>query len=204
MRIACAFTLCAVAACASGGSEAAERRVDTAGRRDSIAAAAASSMNENHVVGLLALTHAADSALGLLGATKGSSSDVKEFGRMIIREHHALRKDILDLGVQLGVPAETPRVPAEDAPAEARQTLESSPAGEGWDREYVDYAIAVHNAALENTARALAATQRSEIKQFVDKSVPILQKHIDKARSLRKSLPRVQDTTRASATAGRP
>jgi putative membrane protein len=191
--------LCAVAACASGGSEAAERRADTTGRRDSIAAVAASSMNEHDVIGLLALTHGADSALGTLGASKGTASDVKEFGRMIVREHHALRKDILDLGDQLGTAAETPRVAPDEAPADVLQTLESSPAGEQWDREYVDYAIAVHNAALENTARALAATHHAEVRQFIDKSVPILQKHIDKARSLRKSLPRAQDTVKANA-----
>jgi hypothetical protein len=38
----------------------------------------------------------------------------------------------------------------------------------------------------------LAATRRAEVKQFIDKSVPILQKHLDKAHSLRKSLPRPQ------------
>jgi hypothetical protein len=57
----------------------------------------------------------------------------------------------------------------------------------------MSYALAEHQASMENTARALAATQRPEIKQFVDKSVPILQKHIDKARSLRKSLPKPLD-----------
>jgi len=193
MKPVCAFVLiCTVAACASGGSEAAERRTDTAGRRDSIAAAAAASLNENAVVGLLALTHASDSALGAMGATNGTSTDVKEFGRMILREHHALRKDILDLGIQQGLPAETPRVPPDAAPAGAREAVDNAPAGAAWDRAYMDYAIAEHQAALENTARALAATLRPEIKQFISKSVPILQKHIDKARSLRKSLPKAQ------------
>lgn len=197
MRIIGALLLCAVGGCASDGSEAAERRTDTAGRRDSIAAVAASSMNENQVVGLLALTHAADSTLGLLGSTTGTSSEVKEFGRMIVREHHALRKDVLDAGEQLGVPAATPRVAADDAPSDMRANLQSTPPGAEWDRAYVDYAIAMHEAALENTARALAATQRAEIKVYIAKSVPILQKHIDKARSLRKQLPRGVDTTRA-------
>lgn len=195
MRIVCASALiCAVAACASGGSEAAERRADTTGRRDSTAAAAAASMNENAVVGLLALTHAADSALGALGATNGVSTEVKEFGRMILREHHALRRDILDLSVQQGLTAETPRVAPDAASSGVREEMDNAPAGE-WDRAFVDYAIAEHQAALENTARALAATQRPEIRQFISKSVPILQKHIDKARSLRKSLPKPRPTT---------
>ncbi|HEY8174164.1 MAG TPA: DUF4142 domain-containing protein [Gemmatimonadaceae bacterium] len=191
MRITCAIALlaCATAACSSGGSEAAERRSDTAGLRDSVAAAAASSMNESNVLALLERTHAADSALGALGATSGTATEVKEFGRMILREHHALRKDAVELGLRLGITPETPRVPPDD-PAALRDSLATLQPGPDWDRAYMAYAIALHDASMENTARALAATQRPEVKQFVDKSVPILQKHIDKARSLRKSLPK--------------
>jgi putative membrane protein len=198
MRITCALALlgCAISACSSSGSEAAERRSDTAaGQRDSVAAVAASSMNESNVLALLELTHAADSALGALGAATGTATDVKEFGRMILREHHALRKDAADIAARLGLTPVPPRVPPDDAPADMRDNLAATQPGAGWDRAYMDYAIAVHEASMENTARALAATQRPEVKQFVDKSVPILQKHIDKARSLRKSLPKPPDAT---------
>lgn len=184
--------LCAIAACASQGSEVAERRADTAGRRDSIAAVAASSMNEGNVIALLGLTHAADSALGALGALKGKASEVKEFGRMIIREHHALHKDAADIARQLAIAPEPPRVAPDEPPSGMRDSLSAGSAGPAWDRAYMDYAVAMHESAMENTARALAAAQRPEVKQFIDKSVPIIQKHIDKARSLQKSLPLAQ------------
>jgi hypothetical protein len=104
MRItgALALLVCTMAACTSRGSEAAERSADTTGRRDSTAAVAAASMSESNVLALLDATHAADSALGALGATNGTASQVKEFGRMILREHHALRKDAVELGQKLG------------------------------------------------------------------------------------------------------
>jgi putative membrane protein len=185
---------CAITGCVSKGSEAAERSADTSGRRDSVAAVAAASMNENSVIGLLDLTHAADSALGTLGAVNGGSSEVKEFGRMILREHHALRRDAQQLAEQLGLTLQTPSVAPDDAPAAIRESLDAASAGAAWDRAYMDYAIAMHQAAMENTARALAATHRPEVKQFIDKSIPILQKHLDKARSLRKSLPKPEPT----------
>jgi len=187
----------AAAGCASKGSEAAERAADTTGRRDSLAAAAAASMNESNVLALLDHIHAADSALGTLGATNGTATEVKEFGRMILREHHALRKDAVDLAQRLGITPQAPRVPPDDAPAALRDSLFTWKPGLEWDRAYMDYALALHQASMENTARALAATQRPEVKQFVDKSVPILQKHIDKARSLRKSLPKPPDASPA-------
>lgn len=199
MREFCVLLLWStLAACASQGSEAAERRADTAGRRDSIAAVAAASMNESGVIGLLDHTHAADSALGALGAANGTSSDVKEFGRMILREHHALRRDALGLAQQLGLTPQTPSVPPDNAPTEIRESLSSASPGAAWDRAYIDYAIAMHQAAMENTARALAASRRDEVKQFIDKSVPILQKHLDKARALRKSLPKPQAPAKAA------
>ena len=188
-----AVVACVTAGCSSKGSEAAERAADSTSRRDSVAAAAAGSMNESNVLAVLDHTHAADSALGALGAANGTATEVKEFGRMILREHHALRKDIVDLGQHIGIAPEAPRVPPDEAPQELRDSLYVWKPGPAWDRAYMDYALALHQASMENTARALAATQRPEVKQFVDKSVPILQKHVDKARSLRRSLPKQPD-----------
>jgi predicted outer membrane protein len=190
MKMRCALLcLCATVGCASERSEAAAREADTVGRRDSIAAVAAASMGEEHVIGLLEQTHAADSALGALGATTGTATAVKEFGRMIMREHHALRRDASQLSQALGRPSQPPPVSPDEPPSAMRDSLAAADRGAAWDLAYVQYAIAVHQSAMENTARALAATKNDATKKFIEKSVPILQKHLDKASSLSKSLP---------------
>lgn len=189
MRITCAL-LALVAACASQGSEAAEREADTTAQRDSVAAVAAGTMRDEHVIALLEQTHAADSAVGLLGAQKGTATEVKDFGRMILREHHALRRDAAAVAQQIGIIPEAPPVAPDEPPTAMRDLVVTGEPGAGWDRVYLDYAIAVHSSALENTARALAATKRPEVTRFIEKSVPILQKHLDKARSLRRTLPK--------------
>jgi putative membrane protein len=188
MRVLAALLACAVMACASSGSDAAERREDTTGRRDSVAGVAAASLTEGGVVGLLLSVNTADSALGALGAQRGSTSEVKEFARMILREHMALRREVSQAATQLGITPETPRTAPDDAPAVMRSNLLGQPAGPVWDRAYVQYAVAMHEAAMENTARALAATKRPEIRQLIERSVPILDKHLTKARSLEKRL----------------
>jgi len=128
-----------------------------------------------------------DSALGVLGAVNGSTRQIKDFGGMIIREHHALSKDVSDLAKELGLQPIMPST-APDAPSEAMRTTlaNTQPGSAHWDKLYAQYAAAAHEAALENTARALAATKRPEIKRFIKSSVPILQKHLDKAKSLAK------------------
>lgn len=188
MRVYAALLLCAVMACATRGSEAAERREDSSGRRDSVAGVAAASLTENSVAGLLESVHAADSALGMLGAQRGSATDVKEFARMILREHMALAREASQAASQLGIAPNPPTVAPADAPADMRSNLLTQPAGPSWDRAYVQYAIAMHEAAIENTARALAATQRPEFRQLIERSVPILDKHLAKAKSLEKRL----------------
>jgi putative membrane protein len=183
--------LCAVIMTSAGcGSRAdsATVRNDTAGRFDSVAAVAAASMDESAVFGLLDQVNAADSAVGALGAQRATATDVRDFGRMITREHHALRRDAIDLARRLGL-APTPPAVAPDAPApDVRQQLESDSATAAWDRRYLDYAAAVHASALENAARALAATHQAEVKAYVSNLVPILQKHLDKATALAKAI----------------
>lgn len=160
---------------------------DSAGRFDSVAGVAASSMDDAAVFGLLDEVNASDSALGALGVARGRATEVKDFGRMITREHHALRKEGADLARQLGLVPATPRV-APDAPSAAMQQALASDTSVVWDARYLDYAIALHRSALENAARALAATQRPEIRTYIGTIIPIVQKHLDKAQVLEKQI----------------
>ena len=193
MRITVALLICAVAACTSQGSAAAERLEDTTGRRDSVAATAAASMNDARALGLLRMTHSADSALGALGALQGGSTEVKEFGRMILRVQAARGREATGGARALGLAIESPRVPPDDAPGGMREAVRVTTPGTGmWDQAYIAYAIAMHEAAMENTARALAATTRPEVRAYIERSVPILQKHLDRAKVLQERLAKAQ------------
>ena len=191
LPVVLAAIACALTACSSPGTSNAsggEVLDDTVGMRDSIAGTAAASMNENRVLGLLRYTHATDSALGALGAQRGSTQEIEDFGRMIMREHAALRRDVAAVARGLNIEVEDPRVTPAQAPEQMTQALLATPDGASWDRAYVDYTIAVHDAAMENTARALAATRSPAIREYISTTVPIMQKHVDKARSLQQSL----------------
>jgi predicted outer membrane protein len=192
---ACSCYLAAVvllAACGSRSSSA-TAHYDSAGGRDSVAAVAAATMDESAVFGLLDELNAADSAAGSLGAARATATEVRDFGRMITREHHALRKDGIELAHRLGLEPTQPRVPPDAPPPVMEQSLTKnagpdSVLSSAWDRAYIDYSMAVHNSALENAARALAATRRQEVKDYIGTIVPILQKHLDKAQTLAKLL----------------
>lgn len=193
LRAAMLLTMAASAACSSPGSAAEEWPVDSAGRRDSVAGVVAGSLDESQVIGLLEQTYAADSALGARGAASGSTLIIKDFGRMITREQHALRRDAVSLATELGIQPAAPRTEPDMPPQTMLDMLASGAPSASWDRAYLDYAIALYQSSMENTARALAATNRAEIRQLISRSVPILQKHLDKATSLRKQIADVRD-----------
>lgn len=180
------WALVFIAGCSTAESEAVVRD-DSAGRLDSVAAVAAASMREEHVIGLLALAHSADSAIGSIGFARSSTREVKDFGIMISREHMMLRRDALGLARDLGLGIGEPPVPPAAAPAHLRAVLDSAQAGRAWDRAYLDLAVAAHEASLENLARAYAATKSPQIKAYIDRSAPIIQKHLERAKRLQQS-----------------
>lgn len=141
-------------------------------------------MSEPHVIGLLAMDNAADSAIGSIGYAKASTREIKDFGIMISREHMSLRRDILGAARELGIGVGEPATPPAAPPAHLRAMLDSAPPGPNWDRAYLALAIAAHEASLENYARAYAATKSPEVKKYIDRSAPLIQKHLERAKRL--------------------
>jgi len=185
-RPSLAVAIALVAACCARTSSD-QVASDTAGRLDSVAGVAAASMDDAGVLGLLDAVNSADSAVGSMGAIRGRATEVKDFGRMITREHHAFRRDGQSLAGQLGLAPTAPRVPP-DAPPPAMQEMLASDTSAAWDARYLAYAVAAHHSALENIARALAATRRPELRTYINTLVPIVQKHLDKAQSLERMI----------------
>lgn len=187
MRTSRSLLLLGALLAACTGSDASARAYDTAGRRDSVAGVAAGSMREEHVIGLLEWNNEADSALGALGAARGSTLAIKDFGRMIAREHQALRRDALAMGRQLGVTPQPPPVLPDMPPEGLRAMVDSVPQGAAWDQAYLLLAVDAHKSALENLARALAATKSPAVKRYIERTAPIVQKHLERAQRLQKT-----------------
>ena len=63
----------------------------TAMGADTTASASAGAWTDANIVALLDEANMADSAAGAVAATKGTSSAVRDFGKMMMRDHHTLR-----------------------------------------------------------------------------------------------------------------
>ncbi|MBC7930063.1 MAG: DUF4142 domain-containing protein, partial [Rubrivivax sp.] len=115
---------------------------------DSIAMAAPA-MTDANIVAILDDVNVADSSAGKLASTKGTSADVKSFGTMMVKDHHALRVAGLDLAKTLSI---TPELPADNSKADEEanlKALKDAPKGAAWDKAYIDHEVTVHEQVLQ-------------------------------------------------------
>ena len=185
-------TLCALAACkkssdeytaggeAAGASTAAV--IDTTPR-------ATPTMTDPNIVFVLDEANASDSARGKLASTKGTSADVKDFGKMMMGEHHALRVMGAKLATKLSV---TPEAPVGDESQTKSQAgladLNATPKGAAWDKAYIDYEVNFHQQVLETAGKAKDMTSNAELKKLIEDAAPIIQKHLDRAKAIQTKL----------------
>jgi putative membrane protein len=194
------FAAGTLAACSSSnrkaGSEqsqaaSADTSADTAAGAANGAPAAApqGGMTDANIVALLDAANKADSAGGALAAKKATNAEVKAFAKLMMSEHHALRAAGQALAKQLGVEPKAPeRDPLAPYVANEMKTLQSTAKGAEFDRVYIDNEVSVHQAVLDLANQARVTTQTPQLKELIEKAVPVIRKHLDQATALQKKL----------------
>jgi putative membrane protein len=185
-----------VAACSKS-----ENNADSARLADSAAAAAAApagstttataapTLTDANIVAVLDEANMADSATGSVAATKGTNSEVKSFGRDMMRDHHALRKMGQDLAKKLNVTPEMP--PNNDSEARDKawvDSLKAMPKGTAWDKAYIDHEVGAHTQVLATLHTAQNAAQNAELKDLITKAIPTIESHLKKAQDIQSKL----------------
>ena len=173
-----------------GGAETATVPADTAAPAPAAnAPAAPAELSDANIVALLDHANAADSTAGALATTKATDPAVKQFAKLMMSEHHALRKQGADLAKQLKV---TPEPPANDPVTplaqQETQALQSAPKGAQFDRTYIDQEVAAHQAVLDLANQAHDQAKNPQLKALIEKAKPVIEKHLDQAKQLQQKL----------------
>ncbi|HEX3235073.1 MAG TPA: DUF4142 domain-containing protein [Gemmatimonadales bacterium] len=161
-----------------------------AGTADTAKAATSNApYTDPNIVALLDEANKADSAAGAFALTKAADPGVKQFAKMMMGEHHALRVQGLALAKKLNV---TPQAPTED-PVKAAGTsemdsLRAAGKGAAFDKVYIDQEVTIHKAVLDLANKGHDDTQNAELKALIEKAKPIIQRHLDRAEELQKKL----------------
>jgi putative membrane protein len=197
LRPAAWLAILSLAACGDRDSSLADRDTAAAGPETGMsadtatadAAGAGAALTDANIVALLDEANKADSSAGAVASKKATNPAVKEFARLMMSEHHALRKQGQDLAKQLGVtpapPATNPLQPLVEGEMAA---LESTPKGAEFDRVYIEQEVAAHKAVLDLAENAGGQAQNEQLKALIEKATPVIQKHLEQAEKIQGEL----------------
>lgn len=146
-------------------------------------------MGDSNIVAILDEANKADSAAGAVALKKATNPDVKAFAKLMMGEHHAMRVQGQQLAKQLGV---TPKPPERDPLAgytrNEMNALQKTAKGAEFDRTYIDNEVSIHQAVLDFANQARVTTQTAELRDLIEKAVPIVKRHLDQAQEIQKKL----------------
>jgi putative membrane protein len=120
--------------------------------------------------------------LGELAATSGMRDDVKEFGRMMVKDHTAINDDLKALAAQKGVTLPD----SLDATHQAMVDKLTALNGSKFDDAYIAAMIKAHQKDAKAFKAEAAATQDADIKSFLDKSIPVVEAHLQHVKAMKK------------------
>lgn len=155
---------------------------------ESGAAGGGAALSDANILALLDEANMADSASAAMALPKARSADVKDFARLMMGEHHALRVQGEQLAQQLNI---TPQLPANDPLKPAVQAEADSlqgKTGAEFDRTYIAQEILIHQAVLDLAGKARDQTQNAQLKALITKAAPVIQKHLDRAQAIQQKL----------------
>ena len=152
-------------------------------------APAAAAMTDANIVYVLDRSNLLDSASGAIAATKGTNSEVREFGKRMMRDHHGLREQGQALAKRLNVTAAAPS--GDNSSAEMDRVmsmLNSAAKGRDFDKAYIDDQVTYHVNLLATATSAMGAAQNPELKNFIQKAAPAVQAHLDAVQAIQKKM----------------
>lgn len=183
-----ALTACSKKNDAGTTDTAAVAASSTASTTDTTAASSASGaqMSDANILAQESDGDSAEVVIGQYARTHASNAQVKAYAKLLVDDHGKGLKEVHALAKKLSV---TPQPAADDTAAqETAHTLEhlGTLKGKDFDTAFVAHEIQDHQTDIADAKKAASAAQNPQVKQLVEKSLPELQKHLDRAQALAK------------------
>jgi predicted outer membrane protein len=68
------------------------------------------------------------------------------------------------------------------------KALQTTAKGAEFDRTYIDNEVTIHQAVLDLANQARVTTQTPQLKELIEKAIPVIRKHLDQAQNIQKQL----------------
>lgn len=154
-------------------------------RQASAQPAASSGLDDPTIAAIFDAANTWDMETGALAARKGSTAAVRDFGKMLVRDHRAVRQQGRDLVARLNAHGQAPKDFAlAKAHADAMARLRAAK-GADFDKVFLENEVAFHKAVLDAvTGTLLPATKSPELRDLQTRVAPAFQAHMMAAQNM--------------------
>ncbi len=122
--------------------------------------------------------------LGRLAQEKAASPAVKQFGEEMVMHHTKANEELKALAAKRNVTL--PTTLGEEHQKHVDELSKLS--GKAFDDEYIDLMVKDHEEDVKHFQEAAAEAKDTDMRAFAAKTLPILQKHLEKIKALDKTL----------------
>ena len=122
--------------------------------------------------------------LGNLAQKNSQNKDVQDFGKMLSDDHSSLNNDLKDLAGKKNVTL--PTTVTNDQQDKIDKLTKKT--GTDFDKDFLSMAVDDHEKDISKFKKAGQNIKDADFKDFIVKALPKLQKHLDKAKELKKKM----------------
>ena len=128
-------------------------------------------------------------AIATFARTKATNAGVKSYAAMLINDHKKALSDAKALEKKTSINAQTPPNDTTDqATSHVLDRLKSIAKGTAFDTAFVNHEVEDHQHDISDTQSMMGAAQNADVKSALQKSLPVLQKHLNRAQELQGQL----------------
>jgi len=120
--------------------------------------------------------------LGELAKTKAVNSRVKKFGSMMITDHMELNEHLQKIARTKNI--SLPQALSDDAKKDIDNLNKKT--GRDFDRAYMHMMLTDHKKDVSEFEKAAKDCKDPELKNFIEKALPVMMKHLDSAKAIDK------------------
>ena len=146
--------------------------------------------NDAQIAAIVVTANQVDIDAGKIAESKGSTADIKAFGKQMVTDHAGVNKQATDLVTRLGVkPEDNPTAQSlKSGGAENVKQLQGLK-GKAFDKAYVDHEVAYHQQVLDAVDKVLIPNAKNaDLKALLVKVRPAFVAHLEHAKHLQSTL----------------
>ncbi len=149
-----------------------------------------SAPTDPQIAAIVVTANQVDIDAGKLAESKGSSKEVKDFGRLMVKDHTGVNKAATDLVHKLKVkPEDNPTAESLKKGGEDNLAKLKGLKGADFDKAYVDHEVTYHETVIDALDKTLIPSAKNEeLKALMVKVRPAFVAHLEHAKKLQASL----------------